>query len=74
MTYTPATAQFSSVHPLGKEDTSFEENKLQTWWDLDSKATLPFPQNPALVLEYHMWMMRVSTKENVYCLREEGNQ
>ena len=46
MTYTPATAQFSSVHPLGKEDTSFEENKLQTWWDLDSKATLPFPQNP----------------------------
>ena len=33
------------MHPLGEGYTPFEENELQTLWELCSKATTPFPQN-----------------------------
>ena len=62
------------MHILGKGYASFKENKLQTWWYLDSKETLPFPQNPGIIIEEHIWIMIISTKEPVYCLGTEGNQ
>ena len=51
MQYTPASAQLQSVHLLGEGYTSFKENELQKWWDLDSKETLNFPKNPDMILK-----------------------
>ena len=58
------------MHLLGEGYAPFEENELQTWWDLDSKVTLTFPKHPGMIIEKRMWRMTFSTKEHVYFLRK----